>query len=143
MATVNNFDPKSYQIDIPFSFSSAGSVSFLADTDPQVWKNKVISAMLTNLNERLFYDNYGAGLLDLAFDSSSDAINDGVASITEIFVSWLPELTLTEVVPSYDSGLGQVAFTIIYSLPSGNTDSVKITTASLTAAGELREVSNG
>ena len=53
-----------------------------------------------------------------------------------MFVGWHPELSLVDTIPVYDRDSGRLNLTIIYKIPSGETDSVTISTASLTAAGE-------
>lgn len=143
MAKFTQYTQKTFQIDLPFTFSNKGSVVSIDDTNPNAWKNRVLTLLSTGINERVWYYNYGAGLTNLVFETIDSIGDDAKATITEMFVAWLPELTLQDVYGSYDSRTATVTFSIIYETPSGATESVKISTASLTAAGELREVTNG
>jgi len=130
----------SYVIDVPFNLSAKGKVTVIPDNDPKVWKNKVLTLLSTGINERVWYYNYGVNLTNLLFESSSAATEDARTAISEMFITWLPELTLLEVVTGRDDLMGSLTFSIIYSLPDNTTESINITTASLNAAGETIEV---
>lgn len=130
----------SYVIDVPFNLSAKGKVTVIPDNDPKVWKNKVLTLLSTGINERVWYYNYGVNLTNLLFESSSAAMEDARTAISEMFITWLPELTLLEVVTGRDDLMGSLTFSIIYSLPDNTTESINITTASLNAAGETIEV---
>lgn len=130
----------SYVIDVPFNLSAKGKVTAIPDNDPKVWKNKVLTLLSTGINERVWYYNYGVNLTNLLFESSSAATEDARTAISEMFITWLPELTLLEVVTGRDDLMGSLTFSIIYSLPDNTTESINITTASLNAAGETIEV---
>jgi len=129
-----------YVIDLPFDLSTNKKVKVIADTNPKVWKNKILSLLSTGTNERVWYHNYGANLGDLLFEPSSVAVEDARAALTEVFASWLPELMLEDISAGYDESLGSVSIEILYRLPSGAMESVKLSNASLTAAGETIEV---
>ena len=79
-------------------------------------------------------------LNNLLFESSSAAMEDARTAISEMFITWLPELTLLEVVTGRDDLMGSLTVSIVYSLPDNTTESINITTASLNAAGETIEV---
>ena len=127
-----------YVIDLPFSLSKKGKIATIPDTDSKVWKNKVLTLLSTGINERIWYYNYGANLTSLLFETSGSAIADARTAITEMFTVWAPELTLVDIGAELDGA--QLTFSIIYKLPDGEQDSVKITTSSLTRAGEQIEV---
>jgi len=130
----------SYVIDVPFNLSAKGKVTVIPDNDPKVWKNKVLTLLSTGINERVWYYNYGVNLTNLLFESSSAAMEDARTAISEMFITWLPELTLLEVVTGRDDLMGSLTVSIVYSLPDNTTESINITTASLNAAGETIEV---
>jgi phage baseplate assembly protein W len=138
MATID-FNKKTYQINLPFAFSSRGAVGIQSDTDPNLYKNKVKTLLSTGINERVWYYRYGANLTNVLYEPIDTIAESAKTDITEMFGNWLPELSLEQVLTSYDSQQATVTFTIIYKTPSGEIDSVKITTVSLTAAGEVRE----
>ena len=130
----------SYVIDLPFDLSTKGRVNSIVDNSPKVWRNKLLALLSTGINERVWYYIYGANLNSLIFETSSQVVEDARAAISQLFVSWLPDLKLSEVAVDIDPDNAAVTFTIIYSLPSGDTDSVKISTSSLNNAGETLEV---
>ena len=130
----------SYVIDIPFNLSAKGKVNSINDTSPKVWKNKLLALLSTGINERIWYYVYGANLNSLIFETSAQVVEDARSAISQLFVSWLPDLKLSEVSAEVDQNSAAVTFTIIYSLPSGDIDSVKISTYSLNNAGETLEV---
>lgn len=129
-----------YVIDLPFSLSGKGKVSIIPDNDPKFWKNKVLTLLSTGINERVWYYNYGANLTSLLFETSGSAIADARTAITEMFTVWAPELTLVDIGAGFEGATSQLTFSIIYKLPDGEQDSVKISTASLGATGEPIEV---
>jgi phage baseplate assembly protein W len=130
----------SYVIDLPFDLSTKGRVNSIVDNSPKVWRNKLLALLSTGINERVWYYIYGANLNSLIFETSSQVVEDARTAISQLFISWLPDLELSEVSVDIDSDNAAVTFTIIYSLPSGDTDSVKISTSSLNNAGETLEV---
>lgn len=130
----------SYVIDLPFDLSTKNRVNSIVDNSPKVWRNKLLALLSTGINERVWYYIYGANLNSLIFETSSQVVEDARAAISQLFVSWLPDLKLSEVAVDIDPDNAAVTFTIIYSLPSGDTDSVKISTSSLNNAGETLEV---
>jgi len=128
-------------IDLPFSFSN-GRVASILDTDPKVWKNRIISLLSTATNERVWYYDYGANLNSLMFDTSEVAMQDAKYAIEQMFGSWLPSLTLLNVITGFDSNTGSLSVTITYKLPSSDVDSVKINTESLSPSGDIIKVTS-
>jgi len=129
----------SYIIDYPFSFDSQGKVSVIKESNNKIWKNKILSLVSTGTLERVWYSDYGINLSSLLFEPSQSVIEEAVRGINEMFISWLPELELDDVIPGYDALNGYLVINVKYSLPSGKKDSVKIDTSSLSVAGEKIE----
>jgi phage baseplate assembly protein W len=136
----NNLPLTTTVIDLPFDISSSGRVGYIADTDHKVWKNKVLSLLSIDINERIWYHSFGANINSLLFEGNTEAILSAKAAISEAFVIWAPELTLKDIEAFYDSTLATVSLNIIYQVPTGEVDSVKIVKESLTPAGEIIEV---
>ena len=67
-------------------------------------------------------------------------MQDAKYAIQQMFGSWLPSLTLLNVASDYDPYSGTLNVTILYKLPSGDTDSVKLNTENLSPAGDITEV---
>jgi phage baseplate assembly protein W len=129
-----------YVIDLPFDLSTKKKLKVIEDNDPKVWKNKILSLLSTGPNERIWYHSYGANLGDLLFEPSAVAVEDARVALSEVFASWLPELTLEDISAGYDESLGSITLEVLYRIPSGEMESVKISNASLTVAGETIEV---
>lgn len=138
------FEKDSYVIGLPFSFTGAGSVGRVSESSGKYWRDKVVTYMSTNDFERIWYMYFGAGLQKFVFAPAELASVDVYGAISEMFTRWLPELTLISSLTNYDQDTGTLTFNISYALPNGEENSVKITTAELTAAGELvKVISNG
>jgi phage baseplate assembly protein W len=129
-----------YVIDIPFNLSTNGKISIIPDSDHKAWKNKVVTLLSVGTNERIWYHYFGTNIENLLFESSTTAVIEARSAVEEIFVKWAPELTLNDVSISKNDADGTITLNIIYQIPTGQQDSVKITKASLTAAGETIEV---
>lgn len=144
MAVNTSITFESFVVALPFSFTQAGAVRRVSNTDPALWKSKVKTVLTTNDYERIWYKHYGAALQNMLFNPEDLANLNVRAAVTEAFIRWVPELTLEDMTAIYDGDTGYLEFNIIYSLPTGGQDSVKITTAELTAAGEtVKVISNG
>jgi phage baseplate assembly protein W len=141
MASVISKQLVTTTIDLPFSFSN-GRVASILDTDLKVWKNRIISLLSTATNERVWYYDYGANLNNLLFETSEVAVQDAKYAIEQMFGSWLPSLSLIDIVVGYDSTTGTLSITITYKLPSGDVDSVKINTESLSPSGDIIKVTS-
>lgn len=127
---------ETYSISLPFNISANGKIGIVSDASPKAWRDRVLTLLSTGINERIWYYNYGASLDGLLYETAGSATEMGRQAVKEMFATWIPQLSLMDVVPGYDSGTATLELTIIYKLPTGETDSVTISTASLTAAGE-------
>ena len=144
MANINTsgtFSPRTtYTISLPFNISNNGKIAIIQDNDPKAWKDKVVSLLSIKENERIWYRYYGAGIDALLFESGNLSAGEVATAIQETFIKWLPELTLVNVTTDYDQTNGYLTINIIYEIPTGEQDSVKIVKASLTPSGENIEV---
>ena len=136
----NNLPATTTMIDLPFRISDIGKVSYVADTDHKAWRNKVVTLLSIEIDERIWYHNFGVNVNSLLFQNSSSALMEARGSVEEAFIKWAPELTFKDVESFYDKTTGVVTLNIIYQVPTGEVDSVKISTESLTSAGEIIEV---
>lgn len=135
-STINS----TYKINLPFNISTNGRIDIIPDSDHKAWQDKVVSLLSVGTDERIWYHYFGTRIETLLFESSTDAVIQARAAIEETFVKWAPELTLKDVTVSKNDDAGTITLSISYQLPTGQQDSVKITRASLTAAGEIIEV---
>lgn len=133
--------PVGYAIDLPFDFSSGKTLKIVSTTDPKYWRNKVLSLLNTNNNERVWYPVFGASLADIAlFENSQDAIDMATNAISETFIRWLPELKFLALDASYDSTTGSLSLTVKYRIPSGDDDYAKLSIGSASSYGGTASV---
>lgn len=123
-------------IDLPFNLSNLGRVAAIKEYDHKVYQNQVVGLLATNPGERIWYERYSAGINNVLFENSSDAVGLIKKSISEVFVRWLSHLSFVDINADFDSTTGQMSITVIYRTPNGTEDSVKIITSSLTPSGE-------
>ena len=136
-------------IDYPFTFSKSfdgKNISSVAyTTDPKkIWQNRILMVLGTRPGERIMRPDFGSNLYTVLFESQSDALSIASTSINEAFVSWLPDLTLKQVNPSFDKNTNTLIINILYGLPNGEVDSVTINTGIFNRSGDLiQEITNG
>jgi phage baseplate assembly protein W len=126
---------KKYIISLPFNLTQYGKVSVIEDNDPKIYRDKIKTLFSTGTNERIWYHNYGANLSDLLFEPYSVAVEDARYAVNQVFASWLPEVTLLDLSASFEEQTGAVVLDLTYKIPSGDVDTVKVSTESLTRSG--------
>jgi phage baseplate assembly protein W len=129
-------------ISLPFSFNSAGEISYTEDLK-KIIQDRVVLAVMTKLDERVMRPDFGSDVYSSLFETQQVAENIVRQAITSTFSTWFPYLSLKTVkVDLLDEVL---EFTVFYTKGVGNQiESVEIKTSLLTRAGELiREISNG
>ena len=136
MATLNNLTVNTQIIDLPFNLSNSGKVASIADTSTKVFRNKIASLFSVDVNERIWYRYYGASLNNLFYENGNSAGALAKDTIKETFVKWAPELKFLDVISEFDPSTGTVSLNILYQIPTGEVESAKITTETLTASGE-------
>lgn len=140
MATLNNLTVTTQIIDFPFNLSSSGRVATINDTDIKVYKNKIASLFSIEVNERIWYKYYGASLNNIFYEDANAAGALAKDAVKETFVKWAPELKFIDLIAEIDNDLGTVTLNISYQTPTGQVESAKITTESLTNSGETIKV---
>jgi phage baseplate assembly protein W len=129
-------------ISLPFSFDTGGSLSFTED-ERKIWQDRVVIAVMTQLGERAMRPGFGTEIKQGLFANREDAVYIIKNGITKAFSTWLNSLTLLDIKYTFDSN-EILNFEIFYALNVTLKDSVTITTAILSRAGELLvEVTNG
>jgi len=123
---------------LPFSVDESGSI--YSSNDPKkIWQSRVIAAVMTHIGERVFRPRYGGLVKDALFENSEEAAALVRNTVSSVFVSFLPALSLTEVQAVMDSESGVLNVTIYYTLPNGEQDEVSVKTGTLTRAGEITQ----
>lgn len=130
-------------ISMPFSFNEFGQVS--TTTDPKkLWRDRIFLVLLTKFNEKLMTPSFGSDLSSVLFENSAAAAEIAVKTINIAFNQWLSSLKLNSITPLYNYDTGFLEITLLYSLPSGETDTVTINTALFNRSGDLiLEITNG
>lgn len=126
-------------ISIPFKFDSRGNV--VRTTDPsKIWADRVLSAVGTMKDERLYLPNYGSEVPLHTMDplrSIEDLIYDDIASV---FAIHLPLLKLKDVITTVNSEEGTMSVEVFYALPTTENVTTKIGFATLAGAGPVSEM---
>jgi phage baseplate assembly protein W len=125
-----------YVIDFPFNLSTYKKVAVIKANDPNVYRNKIRALFSTGTDERVWYHSYGANLTDLLFEPSAVAVEDARNSVSQVFASWVPEVTLLDLTAGFDDRTGSVTLNVTYQIPSGDVDTIKIANTSLTTSGD-------
>lgn len=128
---------------IPFRFNGLGQIEKTTDTR-LVWRDRVRLTLSTKFGERVMRPDFGSDLNHVLFEDEVTAVELATRTITIAFNTWLGALKLIEVTPKYDDYTGTLVFTIVYTLPSGQEDSVSINTAIFNRTGDLiQEITRG
>lgn len=125
-------------IILPFSVDDSGSI--LSSNDPKkIWQSRVISAVMTQLGERVFRPQYGGTIKSSLFETYASADTVIRKSVQNTFTSVLQALKLGEITTAMDSQLGTLSVTIYYQIPSGESDKVSLRAGYITRSGEITQ----
>ena len=123
-------------IVLPFSVDSSGSI--LSSNDQRViWQSRVISAVMTEIGERVFRPQYGGRIKSSLFQAESDATRIVNESVAEVFTNFLPALVLNNVSATMDEQEGTLSLTISYTLPNKDKGQVSLKTGTLNRSGDI------
>lgn len=130
-------------ISLPFNFNEFGEVNYTSEAK-KIWQDRVYTAVLTQVGERVMRPGYGTIIQTATFENESVAAEIVDKGVSKAFADYLKDLKLVSVVPFYNAETGVMEITINYSLPTGEADTVKLTTAILSNSGEIiQEINNG
>jgi phage baseplate assembly protein W len=125
-------------ISIPFKFNEFGQVD--TTTNPsKYWKDQIILTLFTRFGERVIRPNFGSQLGSGVFENSDAALEVAVSGIRLAFNEWLSELNLTEISPKFNEEIGSLEISLIYALPSGQSDTITLNSAILNRFGDILE----
>lgn len=128
---------------IPFRFNGLGQIEKTTDVK-LVWRDRVRLVLATKFGERVMRPDFGSDLNHVLFEDEVTAVELATRTITIAFNTWLGALKLIEITPKYDDYTGTLVFTVVYTLPSGEEDSVRINTAIFNRTGDLiQEITRG
>ena len=136
-------------LNYPFSFSRnipGTNITGTASTSDLkvIWQQRVLLVLGTRPGERLMRPDFGSNLHTVVFEPESTAGQIAKDSITQAFTTWLPDLELRQISPTFDDTSGTLTVSITYGLPTGESDSVTINTGIFNRSGDLlQEINNG
>ena len=84
------------QIALPFSFTASGAIN-VTNKESKTWSDRVITAIMTKVGERVMRPKYGSNIPATVFENETEAISIIERETPGIFSRWLPDLTLLSV----------------------------------------------
>lgn len=130
-------------ISLPFSFNASGGLSYTED-ETKIWQDRVAVVVMTKLRERVMRPTYGSNVNVVLFEALSVGFVTAKQTIESAFSSWLPQLTLVDVLGNYSEENSTIDISIIFKYKKDEETVVKLKTALLNRAGEtILEVTNG
>jgi phage baseplate assembly protein W len=126
-------------ISLPFSFNSAGEVSYTTDLR-KIIQDRIVLAVMTRFDERVMRPNFGTAAKDAAFENETDAAATVRDAVFGCFTTWFPYLTLINVTSDFTDN--ELECNVFYKKNGeGITELLTVKTQLLTRAGELiREI---
>jgi len=121
---------KELALSLPFSVNPYGRISTTTERS-KIWQDRVRSVIGTFLGERVMRPNFGADVVDAVHETSEEAVIIIETQVRQAFNTYLPTLTLTDVITNYDESTGIMEVEIVYSLPEATVEDVSSTTIGL------------
>lgn len=125
-------------ISVPFRFNEFGQVE-ASVTESKFWKDQILLTLMTRFGERIMRPDFGSNIGSTVFESISVASESAVNTVATTFNTLLPKLSLTETSVEINEDTGFIEVTVIYRLPSGNTDTITVNTAIFNRSGDILE----
>ena len=110
-----------HAISLPFRFTVAGAIEATSDQN-KIWADRVLSVIGTTLGERMHAHTFGTKIYDQVFSTVTEASSGIIEGISKAFATWLPTLTLDNVITDYNEFTNQLFIEVRYKLPN-NQDS--------------------
>ena len=117
-------------ISLPFSVNLYGRIGTTTERT-KIWQDRVRSVIGTYLGERVMRPNFGADVVDAVHETSEEAEIIVENQVRQAFNTYLPTLTLTDVVTDYDESTGVLNVELVYALPDSTIEDVSSTTIGL------------
>lgn len=123
-------------IILPFSVDASGSI-LSSNDQKQIWQSRVVTAVMTELGERVFRPNYGGTIKSSLFENDADASTIIAGSVKDVFNKYLVNLVLINVSTSIDQQEGVLSVTIDYALPNKDKAQVSFKTGVIDRTGNV------
>jgi phage baseplate assembly protein W len=101
----------------PFSIDDYGNVVYTTN-QYEIWAGRVKSVVGTVLGERVMRPTYGTDMKRVFFNTRDSAEETIRKEISRVFATYLPLLTLGNVVIDFSEFKGKAEVTITYTLPN-------------------------
>lgn len=127
-------------IALPFSFNSAGEVSYTTD-EAKIIQDRLVLAIMSRPGERVMRPSFGSAIYETMFEDENTAIAIATEAVAACFTEFFPYLEFIEVLPNVD-GEGTLELEVRYRKSQQTlTESLSIKTKTFSRAGEvLQEV---
>jgi phage baseplate assembly protein W len=127
-------------IALPFSFNSAGEVSYTTD-EAKIIQDRLVLAIMSRPGERVMRPSFGSAIYETMFEDENTAIAIATEAVAACFTEFFPYLEFIEVLPDLD-GEGTLELEVRYRKSQQTlTESLSIKTKIFSRAGEvLQEV---
>lgn len=123
-------------ISLPFSFNSAGEISYTND-EKKIIQDRLVLAIMTRPSERVMRPSFGSAIYETLFEDENAAIAIATEAVAACFTEFFPYLEFIEVIPNLDSG-GALELDVKYRKSQQTlTESLSIKTKIFSRAGEV------
>jgi hypothetical protein len=123
-------------IALPFSFNSAGELSYTND-EKKIIQDRLVLAIMSRPGERVMRPSFGSAVYETLFEDENTAIAVATEAVSACFTEFFPYLEFIEAVPNLDSG-GTLELDIKYRKSQQTlTESLSIKTKIFSRAGEV------
>ena len=100
-------------IALPFSFNSAGELSYTND-EKKIIQDQVVLTVMTKFGERVMRPNFGSDVQKALFENIEESTETIKSSVATCFATWLPNLELIDVNPTIDTDNGVIDIQVEY-----------------------------
>ncbi len=104
-------------ITFPFTITAYGQVGDTTDQS-KIWADRVLSVIGTGWGERLLRYEFGTKIHTEAYNTITAAEETIKVEVATAFASFLPLLTLTEVITQYAQDTNVISVDVRYKLPN-------------------------
>ena len=125
-------------ISLPFSFNSAGEVSYTTD-EKKIIQDRLGLAIMRRPGGRVMRPSFGSAIYEALFEDEQSAIDIATEAVASCFVEFFPYLVLTEVIPIQDED-GTLELEVVYRKARETlTEVLRIQTKTFSRTGEVIE----
>lgn len=112
-------------VSLPFTLTAYGKVGDTTDQS-KIWADRVSSIIGTGWGERLLRYEFGTKIHTEVYNTITAAEESIKSEIAGAFQSFLPLLTLTEVITSYSQDTNVISIDVRYKLPNQKETTISV-----------------